>query len=387
MTHPLRTIRVAQLGPAHPYRGGIVHFNSRLAQALLEREDFEVSQYFWSKPYPESLLPAPASKWLDTESRETFQVPGMSILSFTNPLTWLRLARLIRQGKYDLLITHWVHPVQFPVLFTIFIILRLFTKTKTVMIVHNIFPHERIIGSGVLLKTISFLVNNIILHSTSELINAKKIKIRKNKLILSFHPTYDIFNNVNYLKVKKNKFKLRDKVFLFFGFIRPYKGIDLLIEAFKTISKNKKDISLLIVGEKFTKKMPDTGRSPSAAPMESENIVVIDRYVTNEEVGQFFDIADILVAPYREATQSGPLQIAYAFDKPVIASDLPAFRDCVEHGKSGYLFETGNPEDLARCMELALEKPLHQEDIRSFRQRFTWERYVQIILDGAGISP
>jgi glycosyltransferase involved in cell wall biosynthesis len=373
---PLPT-RIAQLGPTHPYRGGIVHFNSRLAQELLARNDLEVSQFFWTKPYPETFLPSSPSKWLDTESRETFQVSGSHTLSFTNPLTWLRLCNQVRRDRHDFLITHWVHPVQFPVLVTLFSLVRLLTKTKIKLIVHNALPHEKFFAAGYLLKTLSFFTHKIILHSSSELKIVKNLKINSKKITKSFHPIYDLF-----LKHEKNKNKLRmnKKIFLFFGFIRPYKGIDILVEAFNKVSEKNNDVLLLIVGENFfsTKKRK---KKKQLFYKENSKIKFIDRYVANEEVGSYFDMADAVVLPYLKATQSGPLQIAYAFDKPVIASNLPAFRDCIEDGKSGYLFKPGDPDDLARAMEQFLKSPLRSEDVYSVRQAFSWERYAQILLD------
>lgn len=383
-------LKIAQLGPAHPYRGGIVHFNSRLAKALHGRNDLDVTQFFWTKPYPESLLPGSPSNWLDMESKETFHVPGQSFLSYSNPLTWWRFVRQICKGGHDLLITHWVHPIQFPVFFTLFCALRIFSGTRIVLIVHNVLPHESTPGSKQMLHLTAKLVHRVIVHSSEELNNALSCKIPAEKIRLAFHPVFDFFPpGENTKDSVRNELGLKDKVFLFFGFLRPYKGVRTLLSAFEKLNSRRNDISLLIVGENFIAHNDTKIKFDNAACQLSkiENVVHINKYVPNESVGQYFMAADALIVPYFEASQSGPIQIAYSFGKPVIASDIPSFRDCIKNGTSGYFFKTGDPDDLARVMEFSLEHPLGADDIRAFSRQFSWEKYTGILLDVAGSCP
>jgi glycosyltransferase involved in cell wall biosynthesis len=142
-----------------------------------------------------------------------------------------------------------------------------------------------------------------------------------------------------------------------------------------------------VVGEQFHEtqgKNPENDPLLRNLPLDDpirKQIVRIDRYVANEEVGSYFSVADVLVTPYLSVTQSGPLQVAYAFDKPVIASDLPAFRECVSHGESGYLFSTGDARDLEDKMELFMNQPVDSGQVRQYRWRFSWERYIELMLD------
>ena len=383
-------LKIAQLGPSHPYRGGIVHFNSRLAKALHVRNDLDVTQFFWAKPYPESLLPGPPSNWLDMESKETFHVPGQSFLSYSNPLTWWRFIRQIFKDGHDLLITHWVHPIQFPVFFTLFCALRVFSGTRIFLIVHNVLPHESILGSKLMLHLTAKLVHRIIVHSSGELDNSLNCKIPAEKIKLAFHPVFDFFpTGENTQNSVRNELGLKDKVFLFFGFLRPYKGVKTLLSAFEKLNSRRNDISLLIVGENFIHHNDTKIEFDNAAfqPSKIENVVYINKYVPNESVGQYFMAADALVVPYFEASQSGPIQIAYSFGKPVIASDIPSFMDCIKNGTSGYFFKTGDPDDLARAMEFFLEYPLDADDIRAFSRQFSWDKYTEILLDGASLCP
>lgn len=384
MTSPRLTI--AQLGPAHPSRGGIVHFNNRLALALQERSDLNVRQYFWSKPYPKLLLPGPASEWLDHQSRETLQVPGLRIMSFTNPLSWWSFLRRIRRDGRDILVTHWAHPIHFPVFAILFTAIRLFTNIRIHLVVHNVMPHEKIIGAAWMARTVMNLAHVVIVHSSAEYDLATKLLGISSQVRKSFHPVYDFFNVTGKEKQIREKLKIENHVFLFFGFIRPYKGIDCLIEAFERLQKKRNDVSLLIVGKNMYKNNSVFGRGKDNLTRRinaNEKIIHIDEYVPNEDVGSYFSIADALVTPYHEASQSGPIQIARAYGKPVIASDLPAFRECMEQGVAGRLFKTGDAEALAETMDNYLRQPRVSDSKRPRSLRLGWDRYVEILLDDA----
>ncbi|MFH0780965.1 MAG: glycosyltransferase [Pseudomonadota bacterium] len=380
-------MKIALLGASHPFRGGIVHFNSHLAMALHERPGLDVDLYYWSKPYPTLLLPKGPASFLDQQSSLTFYQPGLHILNYSNPLTWISLFDRLRRGRYDILITHWVHPVHFPVLKALFASIRLFTKTKIYLIVHNCLPHEPMLGAASMSLSIFKTAHRIILHSTSETQQAQNLGFFTSDMVTAFHPIFNQFIMPDEPRESiRHSLGLRGKVLLFFGFIRPYKGLSLLLEAFHNLASRYPDVSLLVVGEHFYPTSEGLHNNGSLLDHLSANdpirsqIILIDRYVANEEVGRYFAIADVLVAPYLSTTQSGPIQIAYAFDKPVIASDLPAFRQCVSHGESGYLFSTGNAQDLTEKLELFLDKPITIEQVHRYRQVFKWESYVEMLL-------
>jgi len=380
-------MKIALLGPSHPFRGGIVHFNSLLAEVLQNKAQLEVDLFYWSKPYPAFLLPGSSSDYLDGKSVLTFSRPGLHILKYTNPVTWIKLARYIKRGQYDLFITHWVHPVHFPVFKFLFTAIKLTTKTKICLIVHNCLPHERFFSDAVLSRNLFNTAHRLVMHGQPETELAGRIGVDSYKLIKAFHPLYNQFHLPNESRESiRQRLGLGKKVLLFFGFIRPYKGLDLLLKAFCELSPKYKDLSLLIVGEQFGSSVDQLSEKekflkgcPSNDPVRGR-VVWIDHYVANEEVGHYFTVADALVAPYLSVTQSGPIQIAYAFDKPVIASDLPAFRECVSEGESGYLFETGNASDLAKKIKLFFSKPVSSENVKRFRKKFDWDTYADLIL-------
>lgn len=394
-------MKIAQLGPAHPFRGGIVHFNSRLAEALRIRPDLDMALYYWSKPYPVSLLPKSVKNRQDKHSTMTFHQPGLNILSYTNPLSWLMLVLLVKKGRYDMFITHWVHPVHFPVFSIIFMAIRLLTRTQICLIVHNFLPHEHLPGAKIMTRSIVNMAHKVILHGSSETQKARSCNISHRNIHKAFHPVYDQFIlPVESRESIRTDLGLRSKVFLFFGFIRPYKGLGCLLEAFRRIAPTHQDMSLLVVGEYFYPKakmepgvtVSYPGKAPgplglSLADPIHRQVVWINRYVPNEEVGRYFSVADVVVVPYHEASQSGPLQIAYAFDKPVIASDIPAFREIVSDGESGYLFRPGDPTDLANKMNFFFQRSIQPAQVNAYRQRFNWDDYSRILVGSRDSTP
>ncbi len=387
-------MKIALLGPGHPFRGGIVHFNSRLARELQNRSNINVDLFYWQKLYPEFLLPGPPQFRLDKESSLTFHNVGNKFLSYTNPLTWVKLIAKLRSEQYDMFITHWVHPVHFPVLKFILSCIRLFTKTKISIITHNVLPHERFFFDAYMTRSVLKMAHRLIVHSKEEAKKLLNIVCINNTPVVAFIPVFDQFVTYDDISSSVPFFAgLREKVLLFFGFIRQYKGLDVLLEAFHLFAQNHSDASLLIIGESFYHQSGQTSAKEFFLanwlpddPVRSQ-IVWVDHYVPDEEVSRYFSAANLLVVPYLSVTQSAPLQVAYAFDKPVIASNLPAFRECVSIGESGYLFETGNAGDLAAKIELFFSKPISSESVRRFRQKFSWERYVNLILENENAFP
>lgn len=384
-------MKIALLGPSHPARGGIVHFNSRLGEALRCRRNVTVDALYWSKLYPRFLMPASFRNRRDEDSAFVSHQEGPRILSYTNPLTWATFIRHLHRGRYDVLITHWVHPVHAPVFLFLFAALKLLTKIKICLVVHNTLPHERFPGDAFLSRLIMNMSHRLIMHGQAEADRARQIGVNQKKMITAFHPVYDQFGLPSEAAQSiRRDLGLRGTVLLFFGFVRPYKGLNLLLEAFQAIASDDPDVSLLIVGESFHERPGETNDKDRFLnslrqddPLLSR-IVWVDRYVPDEQVARYFAAADVFVAPYLSVTQSGPLNIAFALDKPVIASDLPAFRDCVRDGESGYLFEAGNASDLADKIRRFLKAPLTAAKVRHCRQQFSWDRYAGLAADTDG---
>jgi len=379
-------MKVALLGPEAPDQGGIVHFHERLLRELAGRPDTTADGYAWSKLYPAFLLRRVGRERNDRTGFRAAASPRRRILSYTNPMTWWRLIRRIRRNRYDGFITHWMHPVHAPVLVALFAALRLLTKARIMIIAHNVLPHERFFGDRALTCLTFKAAHKVVVHGGEQADLARRHGVSEKKLIRGYHPLYDQFapSQESAASIRRS-LGLREKVVLFFGYIRPYKGLDVLLDAFVKFASSRPDVSLLIVGESFYKSRRQGGveKPLDCFPVPetiSSRVVWINRYVDDHEVGRFFAAADVLVAPYLAVSQSGPLQIAYAFGKPVIASDLQAFVEAVSPGESGLLFRAGDANDLARVLTRFYDSPVAADSVLRFGRRFSWEAYVDKLL-------
>jgi glycosyltransferase involved in cell wall biosynthesis len=196
----------------------------------------------------------------------------------------------------------------------------------------------------------------------------------------AFHPLYDFFNTGVLSKPEaRTKLELQGNTILFFGFVRPYKGIDDLLRAMPMILK-KTRVTLLVVGEFWE------GREAFARQLKELNIEdavrVVDRYVPNEQVGIYFSAADLVVLPYRSGTGSGIVQIAYGLEKPVLATRVGSLPEVVEDGITGYIVNPGDPQALADAVIRFFaeeQEATFVENIRRKRERFSWENLVALI--------
>jgi len=224
-----------------------------------------------------------------------------------------------------------------------------------------------------------------VVHSVSEQGNASKLT-SQFKIRTAFIPLYDFFPKRTYDSgALRSTLSLQKKVVLFFGLIRPYKGLEHLIEAFVEVKEQIRDISLLIVGESFVATSVSNTYEPLSRIQElglGDTVAVVNRYVADEDIFQYFDIADMLVAPYTSASQSAPVQLAYAFDTPVIATRVGGLAEVVEEGVSGYLAEPGDCGDLARqIVRFYREGKVTATSVHTYKSRFSWGRYVDLIMD------
>ena len=404
--------KVTILGPSHPYRGGIVHFNTSLVAAAKDNDSLDTQVVTWKRLYPTFLLPKPESEFQDHRSKETYSIENeQRFLDYLNPLTWLKLVRKVRSHRSDIFLVHWQQPVQFPVYLAIFLLLKLFTKAKVYTIAHNVTQHENSAVSSILSKIIFKLSNTVVAHSSSEADKAAEI-VGEDKVISLYHPLYNIFASG-----ELDRGEIADelgldasrKYLLFFGFIRPYKGLEYLIEAYNLIAKDNPKLDLIIAGELFWKvakkqsKWQKFKRLPfkvvsklliRKANVEQYNplaliskyglegrVKVFNSYIPNEDVYKYFTVSEALVLPYVSASQSGPVQIAYNYNKPVLASAVGGLNDVIENDKSGYLFTSQDPADIAQKIEKFVKsRRKWSESVDEYKQRFSWESYIRAIL-------
>jgi glycosyltransferase involved in cell wall biosynthesis len=363
--------KITVIGPTYPYKGGISHFTTILVSNL--RKSHQVQFISWKRQYPSFLYPVEQK---DTQSKQKISQQAEYILDFFNPISWIQASIKVKTNRSDVLVLNWVTPIQGIIYTVIAFCVRRITNTKIIMICHNVLPHERKSYDITLAKIAFSQVDEFIVHSSED--RDILTNLVKNKQIrLAFLPVFDVFETGEKYDVKrlKKQLGLTDKVLLFFGYIRPYKGLKYLIEAMPQILKTIPGITLLVVGEFWSKDRQEYMDLVDRLELRN-NIVFVSSYVPNEEVGRYFAVSDVVVLPYTSATQSAVIQTAYAFNKPVISTPVGGLRDVIEDKITGYFVESQNPDDIAKKVKLFYKRPINQKDIHNIKERFSWDKYI-----------
>ena len=269
----------------------------------------------------------------------------------------------------------------FPFLILSYLI-KIFTKTKIILICHNIYPHEKRVFDKLFIKIIFNVADYLLVHSKSAVEEIRRITTNKN-IINGFLPIYDIFlakKTLIDITNIKNDLNLGENVILFFGIVRKYKGLIYLIKALPEVVKEI-DIDLLIVGEFWDKKQKYIDLM-HILKVEN-NIKIIDRYIPNEDVGNYFEIADIVVLPYISGSQSGIAQIAYAFNKPVIITNVGGFSETIIDGETGFVVKPKDHEELSQKI-LKFFKLKNRNNfvsnIKKEKKKYSWKKYIKLLL-------
>lgn len=372
------SLRVAVVGPVYPYKGGIAHHTGLLAKELAKTH--EVKVFSFSLQYPGFLYPGEQQKDYKNDS---FKVDGTRYLINTlNPFSWLRTAWVISRFNPDLVILSWWNPFFGPAFSTLALLIKLFSKAKVMFLIHNVLPHEPLPFDRQLtaftLKRGDF---HIVQSSDDE---AKLLGILQDPIYRkTFHPTYNVFNHEDVSRETARRYLSLPpgaQVMLFFGFVREYKGLICLIDALPEIHRRLPDSKLLIVGDFYDDKKKYISRMEELGI--ASMVAVYDEYVPDREVGIYFGAADLVVLPYESATQSGIVQIAYAFGKPVVVTSVGGLPEVVDDGRTGYVVPPKNARALAESVVRFFEQNKGREfsaAIHAEKDRFSWRRMVETI--------
>lgn len=365
-------MKLAHIAPAYPYRGGISHFATRLARQL-DHENLFIN---FKRLYPEILFPGKTQ--FDLSSAK-LDFPSERIIDPFNPISWLKVAKRIRSWGAEAVILHWWHPFFGPAYYSI---LKHLPDIPKILICHNILPHDR---GGLWQRVVKGVLNHadgVVVHAKSEEAELLSILPQKERLRL-FHPVYDIFPGSDIPRQEARerlKIEAGCRMLLYFGLIRPYKGVEVLIEAVPFMAEMK-DLKLFLVGEIYENKESIISR---LSRIIQDRIELIDKYIPNEEVALWFRAADLVVLPYLSATQSGIIPIAYACERPVLATTVGGLPEVVEEGVSGYLVPPANAKEIARKVTNFFKDADHSdltEGVKSVRMRLSWESYAEKLED------
>ncbi|GAB3526461.1 glycosyltransferase family 4 protein [Pontibacter brevis] len=373
--------RVVIIGPAHPLRGGgMATFNERLAYAFQEAGD-EVEIVTFSLQYPSFLFPG-KSQYADEPAPEGLRIKVL--INSVNPITWLGAGNYIRKKKPDLVIFRYWLPFMGPAFGTIARIIRRNRHSRILTITDNVVPHEKRPGDVPFTKYFLSACHGFVTLSRSVLEDLKLFEPDKPNVYLP-HPLYDNFGEAEPKAAACAALGLDPQYhyILFFGFIRAYKGLDLLLQAMaEPMLQQHLDIKLIVAGEFYE----------SAAPYHTliqklnlqDRLVLHTDFIPSAAVRHYFCAADLVVQPYKHATQSGVTQVAYHFNKPMVVTNVGGLPEQVPDGV-GYVVEP-EPEAIARAIlqfYTAQQEEAFTQNILEYKKRFSWARFVQAIREMA----
>lgn len=365
-------MKIAYLSTFYPFRGGIAQFNARLVKHLYKFG--EVRAYTFKRQYPNLLFPGKSQYVLPEDKPEVIE--SIQILDSINPLSYYKTAKMIKSYAPDILITKYWMPFFAPALATVLKSLK--KQTFNVAIIDNISPHEKFPFARTLNKY--YLKQNHLFIVMSNEVLKELIKIHPQaNYVLVPHPLYENFGE----KIEKSQARKslqideNRKVLLFFGFIREYKGLDILLQALGILPE---EYHLVIAGEpyvsfeKYQKFIENLNLK--------EKVSLFVRYISDTEVPLFFSAADVCILPYKSATQSGIVGIAYNFDLPVIATNVGGLAEMIEPYGTGIIVKETEPKKLANAIIRFFENPREEyiKGIEKYKSKANWEYFASKII-------
>ena len=361
-------MKILFIGPAYPYRGGLATFNECMArQFIKEGEDVKLETF--TLQYPSFLFPG-TTQYSTDPAPEDLNISRT--INSINPFNWFKVGKRIAEENYDMVLVRFWLPFMAPCLGTISRLIRKNKKTKVFAIVDNMIPHEKRIGDITLGKYFVNSVDGFITLSQSVLDDVNKFDKHNKPKICTPHPVYNIYGETCKKELACEKLMIDPsfKYVLFFGFIREYKGLDILMESFKYLPN---DIKLIVAGEFYN-------NSERYKRLEKElnlfgRIHWFTEFIPTNEVATYFSAAEIVAQPYKTATQSGVTQVAYQLEKPMLVTNVGGLAEIVPHGKVGYVTEV-NPEAVANAIKDFYENDRTAEflpHIRTEKQKYSWE--------------
>lgn len=370
-------MNIISLGPAHPYRGGLAAFNERLVRQFLS-EGHSIEILTFSLQYPRILFPG---KTQFTDSPPPSDIKITRTINSINPLNWIAAGLRIRKSKPDILILRFWLPFMGPCLGTISRIAKSNHHTKSICIFDNVVPHEKRPGDRILTKYLTGSIDGGVVMSHTVLDDLLSFrpgipsKMNPHPLFDSYGKTVERADALSVLGLDGEY-----EYLLFFGFVRAYKGLDILIKAFADKRLRTKKVKLVIAGEFYE---DDTPYRQLIKLYDLENWVVVhDHFIRDSEVPLYFAIASLVVQPYKSATQSGVTQIAFHYEKPMLVTDVGGLREIVGDKKCGYVVPPV-PEEIAEAIIDYFENKRQEEfsiGVRKEMEKFSWDRMTASVI-------
>jgi glycosyltransferase involved in cell wall biosynthesis len=363
------------IGPAWPLRGGLAAFDEKLA-TIFTQKGINSSIETFSLQYPQFLFPG------KTQYREEPAPKNITIhisINSINPFNWIKVGLKLKKANPSLIIVRYWLPFLAPCLGTICRIAKWNKQIKVIAIVDNMIPHEKRMGDTLFTKYFANSVDGFLTMSKKVKKDVKQFSSKP--ILISPHPIFDHFGApIDQQLAKKNIGIAEDtKLILFFGFIRKYKGLDLLLNAMTSDSIKALGIELMIVGEFYEDAAPYHELIASLGI--SNRVHIKEGFIADSEVKQYVCSADFIIQPYRNATQSGVTPLAYHFEKPMLVTNVGGLADTVPNNQVGVVVEP-NPEAIAEGIVTLYKNgaAYYLPQIKIEKQKYTWEQMADIFL-------
>ena len=373
--------KIIIIGPAWPLRGGLASFDERLCRQF-SREGFDASIYTFSLQYPDFLFPGTTQYSTDPAPDD---VKIKVCINSINPLNWIKVGYALKKVKPDLIIVRYWLPLMGPCLGSILRIAKSNNYTKVVCIADNVIPHEKRPGDKPFTQYFVKPIDAFVTMSEKVMKDLTSFTNKPAKQVV--HPLYDNFGEGIPKEEARKKLGLpeNEKIILFFGFIRKYKGLDLLLEAMNDDRIRRSGIKLLVAGEFYEK------REEYDALIEQLNIasqlLLRTDFIADSEVRYYLSAADFVIQPYRNATQSGVTPLAYHFEKPMLVTNVGGLPDLVPDGKVGIVTEADAKAIATGILSLYESgENYFLPNLREEKKKYSWNKLSEAILKISGLS-
>ncbi len=367
--------KVIIIGPGHPLRGGLATFNQRLAKEFIDTGN-DCLIYSFSLQYPSFLFPG-TTQYSSEPAPENLTIKA--VINSVNPLNWIKIGNRLKKEKPDLIIVRFWLPFMGPALGTILRRVQKNKHTKIICIADNVIPHEKRFGDKPFTNYFLKSCDAFITMSEKVMSDLRIFQPSKPALLVS-HPLYDNFGAIISKEEAREKLGIgnQELIVLFFGFIRKYKGLDMLLEAMADERIKKAGIKLLVAGEFYEDAKPFHEQIDKLGI--KDRLILRTDFIQDSEVKNYLCAADVVIQPYRNATQSGVTPLAYHFEKPMVVTNVGGLPSLVPDKKVGLVVEP-TPQAIAEgILEFyQLGESYFIPHLRNEKQKYSWANMVGTI--------
>ncbi len=374
----MKTVKI--IGPAYPFRGGLATYNERLATEFI-REGYSVNIETFTLQYPSFLFPG-KTQYSPVKAPEGLKITRT--VNSINPFNWLKVGNRIRKEKPDLVIIKYWLPFMAPCFGTIAGRIRKNKHSKIIGIADNIIPHEKRPGDNTLTSYFIKRIDGVVAQSKSVFNDVFKFT-KKLPVTLCPHPMFDNFGEIisRDKAVKMLELDPKFKYILFFGFIRDYKGLDLLFKAISDKQFNTLNVKVIVAGEFYSDSKPYLKMIEELGI--EDKVILKTNFIADDEVNKYFCCADIIAQPYKHATQSGVTQIGYHFNKPMLVTNVGGLPEIIPHNVIGYVVEPKEKEISDALIDFFTtdKKSTFETNILTEKKKFLWSAMTAAISEMA----